>query len=454
MKGTKVHLILDLTWFSSFRAEIVGLVARLGLDVDYFAEDLFDYSVEIERSYGRVKSIGRATWRAISSVETDFFLIYGVQESIFHNHLRSLTNGIKAKSPFEGVSSGLLVESAGLQAERHLRLEFLAPPSADNYIYANGPIVKAQHMFRRSLIEKLNPSLFDILDGQEHIYLLHMAYFHGGITSSNTASMVYYDLDRYSDYPSIIPPEQQHQFIRDSGRAAAWALTLQKGQRLAEVIYAIPNGSPVPWADYLRRPGELNSLIRPGHRYEICQNGGGAKFLRHGFYGLEEHGVWIEGRSANLEFVIGAKPEEFASARRARVTLELDGRPARGTGLDQRAQVFCNGLPIATLTTPNNWASYVVDIDLAPIAEDASAHLRFVLEHAEDVIDDEGQVIDARQLGLRIRAISLELIGDDEPASTIDNVTPPSRDEEPPMSPEPEKPRRRISRLLRKVVDA
>ena len=403
----RVILVIDEVLYGMNQKRFSQLIEELPFTISVITEELFEYAGPLESLTTRKNHVGPAVFRALRSVDTDLFFIQMPPDELFSSHLSSLVRTLTANPNHLAAASGTIAESKLPDGRLSRRIEDLGAASLDTYLYAHQTRFVAQHLYRRQIIDSLDEAVFMLTDGQEFNYLSILALLQAGVAWSQTATLVYREHEASMAPSPVVPIEQQHQFIRDAVRSVPARLELMRHSTLPPVVFSTPTGAPVQWAN-LRRPSEIGAVAIPGVRSVLANGGDGLKFMSSGFSYPEENGIWIEGRTATLEFTVGMSASEWRDVRKIRFTLEILAPTERASRRNQHATIMVNGVVCGYLEIMPDWCECIVDVSREVFGDERSARLRLVFDHAEPFVDAAGTVLDTRQLSAHIRSFMVE----------------------------------------------
>jgi len=411
-KPSRLAIACDETWYGLQRHRIESLLADSGFDAKFFTTELFEYESNLDRHGARKLGIGSVISRAIRSLETDAFLILKPSEIIFSDHIRRLVNTLSQEETAFAACSGVLLEARDHMGLPRRRFEYLEPDHDNHFLFCDEIRYSGSKLFKSSLVEYSSLSVLELLDGEEHNYFAGLAYRLGEIRMSRAATYVLNEPDFDRRRSTVTPELQQHQFIRDAvaGFNRHAASEPKKAPNL-RVHFTNVGSESIYWG-HVRRPMDVGLALTPGFTYVTNSECSCRSIFSagSGWSQFEPDGIWIEGRVGVIEFRIGADKDALLKAKKVRFQLSLQGRPDMKDGRDEHVTLIANGVNIAYLHTPSAWTLFTVDAPKEHILADSDqVRLRLVLDHAEQVCDDEGAVLDSRYLGLRIASLSIML---------------------------------------------
>jgi len=207
----------------------------------------------------------------------------------------------------------------------------------------------------------------------------------GAVVQSNYATFVYLK-HKPSHVPTpIVPIERQQQFAIDA----------LKGHRLWHSIadHAKPGFAPPAALPASKYRLQLN------RSYETRTDHDGVKFLADGFSSPEEHGTWIDGLEGKLEFELERPVQDVE------LVLLVHARRPRATRKKQSCVVILNGAFVDHSPLQEGPNELQIKMARESFVGGLSRNtLCIVAEHAEQVYDAAGKVIDGRRLGVCLRS--------------------------------------------------
>jgi hypothetical protein len=124
--------------------------------------------------------------------------------------------------------------------------------------------------------------------------------------------------------------------------------------------------------------------------------------MRGGFSHPEPEFTWIDGQTAQLELELPGNISE------KELVLVVSGRRSRETGADQLCTVSVNDqVLLDRVPVKERRTELRVPLSLPSGPQLSKVSITLQLNHAEQVIDAEGKIIDPRNLGLQVFAVGV-----------------------------------------------
>jgi hypothetical protein len=380
-----VTLVCDARLYDQHKEQIeracTGAIKSLRVVCDQFLPD----ARSVKGAPRRRKPSGPAVYEAISGFETEFFSLMHPGEHWFSDHISTLAQALRRNPESFFACSGKMSEvtAAGGRTRRtidNLNFKYFA-----NLVDATYQEDAGRFLYRTSLVPQMSKSLFTLLDGWEPCALELKALVAGPLAQTNYATFLEPDLLTTHSAQPQIPGDQQSEFIRDAVRGDRNWIELRR-QWLSEggsQSYRVPR-------------------LQPNHRYEIRDGGDGLAFMREGFSVPEAQFIWIDGQTARLEFELQPSKGE------QELVLSVAGRRASATGASQRCTVVLNDqVLLDQVPVDTERADLRAPMPQFLETQPTKTRLTIRLDHAEQVLDPDGKVIDPRHLGLRVFTVGV-----------------------------------------------
>ncbi|MBC8131298.1 MAG: hypothetical protein H7Y08_13365, partial [Rhizobiaceae bacterium] len=337
---------------------------------------------------------------ALAEVRTDFFTMMHSDERWFADHLATMAKAMEAAPASSFCASGALDEHQGYANETiritrsldTVRLKASPSAFAEGRYAADG----GRFLYRRGVIEGLPLSCLPLLDGQESYLLQLAASLEGDLAQSGFATFVRVAARRAMLPASVVPVADQRRYIADAfARHPKWAsLSTLSGAA----------ASPAGNTGAALASGEV-PMLRLGDDMRVDAGGAGVKYLVGGFSAPEAGFVWVDGVAGTLAFELvdphGVDVEDVD------LELEMSGREASNTLRAQHCTVAVNGMPIAYVEVPGEPKAYRFRLPRG-IAARRLLRVEIACDHAEQVFDPNGTLIDKRRLSLRLTRLSVK----------------------------------------------
>ena len=138
-----------------------------------------------------------------------------------------------------------------------------------------------------------------------------------------------------------------------------------------------------------------------GQFYDLGHDGDGLEFLSSGFCPPEAASVWIDGPLARLDIpALGGQGP-------LQLVMVASGRRSDVDGAEQRCTVFVNDVAMAECAVAEHETQVIVPLPPLDQAAPVRLRVRLSLQHATNPVNAQGEVVDARRLGMRLRQIGL-----------------------------------------------
>lgn len=339
---------------------------------------------------------GRLLNSVLREISADYLCVMECDEIWFSDHLATLVQALDRRPEAYFAASGRIREDAVSPTRLRRRFETLGFKGEGQLIEAAHGEDSGRFLFRSRTLALVPEVVLPLLDGCEVRALGLWAMLSGPLALSNVASLVLRQDLAVDRAPSILPEDQQVEFIRDSVRGN------DHWQRRR--IDLSPDGRA---SDYRLPRIELNRV------YRTQRHGEGVPFLQQGFSAPDPGFVWIDGLMGEIAF------EMTANERKRDLVLVIGGRdPGDGAG-DQNCTISVNGRKVTSATFTEDATE--VTVPLYPVAGPNAVKTRVTirLDRAGQVRNAEGKVLDPRYLGMHL--ISMSVI--DRPTPTITTGT-------------------------------
>ena len=340
---------------------------------------------------------GRLLDSVLRKIPADFLCIMECDEIWFSDHLAKLVEALNRNPDAYLAASGRIREDAVSATRLRRRFETLGFKGEGQLIEAAHGEDSGRFLFRSQTLALVPEVVLPLLDGCEVRALGLWAMLSGPLALSNVASLVLRQDLAVDRAPSVLPEDQQVEFIRDSVRGH------ERWQRRR--VDLSPDGRA---SDYRLPRIELNRV------YRTQRHGEGLPFLKHGFSIPDPAFVWIDGLMGEIAF------EMTANERKRELILLIGGRDTGGEAGPQSCTVSVNGREVTSATFTEDATE--VTVPLYPVAGPNAVKTRITirLNGAEQVRNAERKVLDPRYLGMRL--ISMSVL--DRPTVAISIDTP------------------------------
>lgn len=139
--------------------------------------------------------------------------------------------------------------------------------------------------------------------------------------------------------------------------------------------------------------------LRSG-RMHLVEDDPGFTDASIGFFPVEQGAAWIDGRSASIDFELRMETE---SVQRSLVIVAA-GRPS-SAGEPQRCTITLGDVELGRIELGEEFARFALPVP--DEIEPGTVQLKLLCSHAEPVLSAEGEVLDPRNLGLRLQACGI-----------------------------------------------
>lgn len=373
-----LHVILTEAFRSEFSEEIEQICrGRAG------ARQLASCEITLMSGGPRVTR-GRVVDDVLRKIRADYVCIMEYGETWFSDHLAQLVSALERMPSAYVAASGRIREDAVSPSRIRRRFETVGFKGEGQLIEAAYDGDSGRFLFRADTLALVPRVLLPLLDGCEVRALGLWAMLSGPLALSNVASFVVRQDVAADKAPPVVAEDQQVEFIRDSVRGnELWQ------RRRADLS---PNGRA---SDYRLPRVELNKI------YRVKEQGEGLQFLKQGFSSAEPGFAWIDGLLGEIEF------EMTANERERELILVVGGRSSGEEADCQTCIVSVNGRQLTTVALSDEATD--VRVPLAPVAGPNAVKMRVTMRtnHAEQVRNAEGKVLDPRYLGMRLVSMTV-----------------------------------------------
>lgn len=382
-----LHVLVTAAFQAAFQHEIDRLCRAEAGD-----PQLASCEISILPS-GPRETRGRLVNSVLRKISADYLCIMECDEIWFSDHLAKLVEAIDRSPDAYIAASGRIREDAVSDTRLRRRFETLGFKGEGQLIEAAHGEDSGRFLFRSQTLALVPDVVLPLLDGCEVRALGLWAMLSGPLALSNVASLVLRQDIAADRAPSVLPEDQQVEFIRDSVRGN------DRWQRRR--VDLSPDGRA---SDYRLPRIELNRV------YRTQRHGEGLPFLKQGFSKPDPAFVWIDGLMGEIAF------EMTANERKRELVLVIGGRDTGGEAGAQSCTVSVNGREVTSATFTEDATE--VTVPLYPVAGPNAVKTRITirLNRAEQVRNAEGKVLDPRYLGMRL--ISMTVL--DRPTPAID----------------------------------
>lgn len=329
----------------------------------------------------------------LKGIATASFAIVDIHEEYFTTHFQSLAAALASSPNALMAVSEVIDEEPLLSGERTKRsLRSLKDEFAGSHSYPTSD--KGCFAFKRELIDKVSANLLSIVPGSELSYLRTLAEVRGETVQTGRVTFVARKKDGAG--PTSGQAELHQLFISDriryTGRSTRELAMTQRHLLGSRGEGSMPDESVGP-------------LLPFGSVMPIRKDCAGEKFRAQGFSHPEENFTWIDGIYAELKFSLIAFDRSEDTGNLILVIV-MAGRDSEVTGRSQACFVSVNGVRLKYTAISSDVQEVVVEL---PVFVHADRHITIGLElqHAEQVKNSLGDVIDPRRLGARVHSVSV-----------------------------------------------
>ena len=348
---------------------------------------------------------GATVHAILRETASPYFMIAGGEDMPFSDHVASLAKALEDDKSAMAACSGMLRQTGDVTGRKSRVLDSLHLTDLDTLARVTGSVSRGRFLFRTELVKAGEANVMALLDGQEHRFFQLAALLHAPIAQSGYASYLRDEAVGVPTRAASIPPEIQHQYVRDAFIGNPRYLAL-----LARTHAAEEKPPSIRWSDYAaaplgREPLKLDRMLSTG------LGGEGLRFLTKGFSNAEEGHIWITGDSATFDFSL--PPAASVSNGEHEVVLLALGRRSRKTGRDQHCTILLNGMAVAYVRMPESPTDIRISIPRGLLANTREFRMELFPDHNEpawsgdndDDSDDDSK--DPRHLSIMIKALGL-----------------------------------------------
>jgi hypothetical protein len=353
----------------------------------------------------QVEPTGPMIAETLKNLNTEYFCFLRSDELWFHDHLASLIGAIRRQAGAIMAASGVLEQSVDAAKTSRSVAELRFVVNGTDLWNGQYASEYGRFLFSRSVVDHVPMDCLLLLDGQEPNLVRLMASLQGDPAQTCYATYVRDTAKTEALSESIIPEEQQQQFIRDAvAFDSRWLSRMAQTPEMPSHIYAYSRGAPVRF-DQFQHPFGVSMNLPIDHLVETSLSGDGAKYIEHGFSLPEKEGTWIEADFGALEFFCAE--QTWATARDYDLVVYMRGRNARDTGRPQHCTVVLNGVAVAYVELPEFNTRFAFRVPRNAFPEDGRMRVQLIPDHSELVYDQAGKVVDGRRLSIHVQRFGL-----------------------------------------------
>ncbi len=400
---TSVKIAIVLVCDDSFRAHhadhLSALVAADGIDFEIVSGRFASQYGENDgaKKFAPPDLTGPIVYKALQRIRTDYFAFLRPGERWFRDHVAGIAKAIELSPAAVFGMSGALDESSSYVSGRlksHRTLKTVRfHEDKGFFVYDDGPMDVGRFVFRTDIVKSLPAPCCRLLSGEEPYLVRAVAALKGELAQSGFASFV-----RLVSHPArFSSPEvkldHQRRYIRD-------ALATHLG-RVVKPQRVEPSESRSP----ATRQGDGNARsLALGTIVDVRTNGLGLQYLTAGFSQPEKEFVWADGETASFAFDV-INPAGFAF-QDLDLLIELAGRDRYGDKRPQHCSIIVNGVSVAYAEISESERTFKFRLPKGLISR-GILNCQIAADHAEQVLNDAGQVADPRRLGFRVHRLGL-----------------------------------------------
>ncbi len=393
-------LVCDEAFYRSSRTLIeasTGSARRFNVVSDAF----YSADTDFGGTPRRVKTTGPAVARALATTEAGYVCVMHPGERWFSDHLSSLVRSIDADPDNMLGCAGKITETRMPGQKPRRELIALTFTQFSAILNGTGLDEAGRFMYRAGVLERLPPFLLPCLDGLEFRALALWAYLGGRMAQTNYATFVHVETQPARPSHDLVPEHEQAAFVRDSVQGRVDWLLRKPELHISSVLAAPATRAANAVAPRL----ELDKILH------TRKGDNGVGLLRSGFFPPEAHFTWMSGKQGFLEFEV---PDELVPEQE--LLLTIGGRKSQWTGADQRCTVAMDDRVVVE-NVPVREGPTRVRIPLEDLRNREGqpptgiVRLELRAQHADQVRDADGRVIDARHLGLHVVSLGLTRAG-------------------------------------------
>ncbi|MBU2994101.1 glycosyltransferase [Octadecabacter sp. B2R22] len=341
---------------------------------------------------------GQAFAAALPHIKTDQFALVRTGERFFSEHFSGLARRLSDNPTALVAASGKLEESfEGTVRDRFVTRKVAGlgfSTKTEQLLTDDNFSDTGRFVFKRSVLDTLRPEFLALLDGLEVVALLIGALKNGGLQQNGIASYVAVTADLETHRPSKASFVRQRQFLRDMMKFDPEMNTLRD---CLEPIGAQATKSGGEASLYYPRMF-IDDIV------DLRKGSDALKYLGSGFSYPEDTAIWVDGLSATLRFRLGDVTEKDKD--NLKLSIGLAGRPATNSQRPQHCTISVNGVTLGYYALNSSPTQILVTLPLGALDSD-TIRLRLTADHAERVLDEQGAVLDPRELSVLVSSIGI-----------------------------------------------
>jgi hypothetical protein len=393
-----LFLICDSRFFSTNQKKIEALIGT-SVQFNVLLGKFHRPAAELGSYAARDELSGPYVLQAMSLATGEFFALARDCEEWFSDHLYLLHKSLSRNPAAFFCASGEIIES--MQPDRKLMRRLVCSSFKDvqSLCYAHNVRHSGQFLYRSSLIPCLPKEVFQLLDLQEHNVLSLLAYTLGELENSGRATYVFLEHLFNSSAKPAMPVEQQHQFIRDC--VAGQPEWMRRAIRIAnppQFVFANGHSARIYWQNY-QTPFSAVHQLPLNRKTSVAVGKEGLKYLEKGFSFPEPDRVWIEGLEASLNFIVPATDKILE------LLISLGG--LSNGDKKQHCLIAINGFVLGYLALDEQAREFKCLIPSSLSIANHNCRLSIIADRAEVVVDESGQRVDDRRLGVYVTELGI-----------------------------------------------
>ena len=385
---------------AAFADRAEGAIARVmlhGVAIDP-ATEAFDGPIPEPSATGPVVA------GILARIDTPLFAFFGIDDEVFCDHFASVARTLEGQPEAMLACTGLIAHTTTADRAETRNLESARFDDGGSIVLVQGVGQLGRFVYRSALLRGVSGHLMRLLDGEEQSYFRLAGYLAGPLAQTNYATYVQTRPSRDTRRPAE-PIDRQRQYIRDSfARDPRWLKAASLGSKLPEFVFQSSPGTPIPWHDY-QPPASVGRRLVPDRAVPTVAGGEGLDYLVSGFAKPEPDHVWLDGERGVIEFALApAEPDRLEDFS---LSLSVAGRRSVETGRDQHVTLAVNGMVVGYAVVPEHPAELDIAIPRHLMRGVSSFRIEVTPDHADQVFNAAGHVIDARRLSVQLRALTL-----------------------------------------------
>lgn len=397
-----LHVILDQNLSASLSMHPQGSV----LSMTFHPLTLQGQPSSFDGRRPKPDRMGPVVAKIMNGVRTPYVAFLTQADRIFSDHFSSLARSIEDCPNAAIGASGTLRETHDASGKSLRFLQSARFEDTESLILVNGPDQRGRFLFTTKLFKADQRHLLNLLDGEEFRLLALAGALRGPVAQSNYATHIEDHAAAISIRDPVESVELQHQYIRDYYRRdGRWLERVSNGRKVPDFVHAYAAGAPIRWTNTLAL-GEQTKLLAPERTYFTRIGEPAIKCLVSGFSNPENEAVWLAADRGVIEFSL---PRGAASvAEDYDIVLSMTGRRSLITGRLQHCHFSINNVSVAYTQLGEDFSDVRIRIPLNALRNTNVFRLEILPDHAEQVVDDNGRVLDNRHLSLLLRSITIE----------------------------------------------